>query len=155
MNCEAATAGLVPAAGPVVVTRTWSTAPTPTSGVTAVIDVGVDAVTAAASPPMVTAGVAVPNPEPLMVTVVPPTAAPDVGLSPVTVGQPALDPVSSVNSAGARGLPHPVARSYPGRAVYCDPVNNELEPEVTSLKAAAAPAEYMAGPRRPAVAAHP
>src|SRR5665213_165402 len=110
VNCEAATTGLVPAEVPVVVTVTPVVPPKVTSGVTTVTDVGVDPVTWAVTPPKWTTGMAEPKPDPVTVTVVPPTAGPDEGFSPVTVGHPAADPDSRASRAPARGLPYPVSR---------------------------------------------
>ena len=139
VNTAAASDGLVPAAVPVVVTVTVAVPPTVTFGEMAVIDVGEDAVTVAVTPPKRTTGVPVPNPVPVMVTGSPPSAGPDDGLSPVTVGQPAAEPDTRPSRAPAFGLPHPVARSYPGPAEYCEPPNRLLSPRVTSLKSDAAP----------------
>ena len=106
-----ATAALVPPAVPEVdtVTVTWD--PVPTSGVVTVTDVGVCAVTIAAAPPKWTVGTPVPNPLPVMNTVRPPVAGPELGLSPVTAGQPALEPVRVPSNAPPTGVPQPLARS--------------------------------------------
>jgi hypothetical protein len=80
-----------------------------------------------------------------MTTVLPPTAGPAPGDSPVTVGQPEDDPDRRDSSAGALGLPHPVARSYPGPAekdaVEDGSAGFRLLPDVTSWNAEEAPAE--------------
>ena len=111
VNREPGTTGLVPAAVPLVVTVTPTVPPNTTSGVTTVTEVGVEARTWAAVLPKSTTGVPVPKPDPVRVTVVPPTAGPDVGPSEVTVGQPAAEPERRPRRAAARGLPQPEARS--------------------------------------------
>ena len=108
---EAASTGLVPAASPVVVTETPAVPPNVTFGVTTVTEVAEKDVTWAMAEPKWTTGIPVPKPDPVMVTVVPPTAGPDGVLRPVTVGHPAGDPDSRPSKAPALGLPHPVARS--------------------------------------------
>jgi hypothetical protein len=70
-----------------VVTVT-STVPVP-AGEVAVIDVGLLTTTPVAALAPKWTAVAPVNPVPVMVTVVPPAAGPDVGLTAVTVGAPA------------------------------------------------------------------
>ena len=113
MYVDAGVDGLVPAAGgPAAVTVT-ATGPPGSAGAITVTDVppGSWDTTVAGRPPNATVGVPGPNPDPVITTRVPPTPGPDGGLSPVTVGQPEVAPVSRDNRAPARGLPHPVARS--------------------------------------------
>ena len=141
VNIDPATAGEVPAATPVVVTVTTEVRPDPTDGVITVIDVLVADTTDAGIPSNATVGLPEPNPDPEMVTNVPPVAGPKAGFSPVTVGQPAEDPDNSPSSAPARGLPHPEARSYPLVAGYFGLTTGTraLFPTVTSLNEVAAP----------------
>ncbi len=107
----AGTTALVPAAGPPVVTVTASLAADRTSGVTTVTEVGVWRVILAGMDPNRTVGTPVPNPLPLTTTLRPPVAGPDEESSPVTDGQPALDPENTPNRASARGDPQPDAKS--------------------------------------------
>ena len=107
----AGTAALVPAAVPEVVTVTGRVVADPTSGVTTVTEVGVWATTGTPIGPKWTWGDPVPNPTPSTTTERPPVAGPELALSPVTDGQPALDPENRVSNPAARGLPHPEARS--------------------------------------------
>ena len=100
MKVDAADGGLVPPPGPAPLVTDTVASPGVPAGATTVIDVpfGSWARTVAGLPSNATAGVALPNPEPLTTTVVPPTAGPDDGVRPVTVGQPAGAPASTARS---------------------------------------------------------
>ena len=83
MNWSFAEVGLVP---PDVVTVT-STGPALAAGDTAVMDVGLLTVTeVAGNVPKLTVEPPLTNPEPVMVTVVPPLVPPEAGETPVTWG---------------------------------------------------------------------